>query len=180
MPAAPVDLEPAFDAERPFPARMGHKGGAIRKIVTTTDPKLLGVMYIFTAISFFLLGGLMAPLIRTELARPVCSSCPRAVQPAVHHARHTHAVVLCDPDRVRIRQLHAATADRRRAVNLVTTVVCLRAPGMTMFRMPIFTWNVLVTSILVLLAFPMLTAALMAREVDRHLGFEISDRPTRS
>jgi cytochrome c oxidase subunit 1 len=36
----------------------------------------------------------------------------------------------------------------------------MRAPGMTMFRMPIFTWNILVTSILVLLAFPLLTAAL--------------------
>ena len=45
-------------------------------------------------------------------------------------------------------------------VNMITTVVCLRAPGMTMFRMPIFTWNILVTSILVLLAFPILTAAL--------------------
>ena len=30
-------------------------------------------------------------------------------------------------------------------VNMITTVVCLRAPGMTMFRMPIFTWNILVT-----------------------------------
>ena len=45
-------------------------------------------------------------------------------------------------------------------VNMITTVVCMRAPGMTMFRMPIFTWNILVTSILVLLAFPLLTAAL--------------------
>ena len=35
------------------------------------------------------------------------------------------------------------------AVNFITTVVCMRAPGMTMFRMPIFTWNVLITSILV-------------------------------
>ena len=47
------------------------------------------------------------------------------------------------------------------AVNMITTVVCLRAPGMTMFRMPIFTWNILFTSILVLLAFPILTAALL-------------------
>jgi cytochrome c oxidase subunit I len=40
------------------------------------------------------------------------------------------------------------------AVNMITTIVCLRAPGMTMFRMPIFTWNILFTSILVLLAAP--------------------------
>src|SRR5690606_28966492 len=46
------------------------------------------------------------------------------------------------------------------AVNMATTVICLRAPGMTMWRMPIFTWNILFTSILVLLAFPILTAAL--------------------
>jgi cytochrome c oxidase subunit 1 len=55
-------------------------------------------------------------------------------------------------------------------VNFVTTVVCMRAPGMTMFRMPIFTWNVLVTSIMVLLAFPVLAAALLVLEIDRKLG----------
>ena len=46
-------------------------------------------------------------------------------------------------------------------VNFIATIVCLRAPGMTMFRMPIFTWNTLVTAILILLAFPILTAALL-------------------
>ena len=56
------------------------------------------------------------------------------------------------------------------AVNMITTVVCLRAPGMTMFRMPIFTWNILFTSILVLLAFPVLTAAFAGLLVDRVLG----------
>ncbi|MGY1714544.1 cytochrome c oxidase subunit I [Geodermatophilus sp. SYSU D01106] len=56
------------------------------------------------------------------------------------------------------------------AVNMITTVVCLRAPGMTMFRMPIFTWNIALTSLLVLFAFPVLTAALLALEADRNLG----------
>src|SRR5689334_5135940 len=37
------------------------------------------------------------------------------------------------------------------AVNMLTTVVVLRAPGMTLFRMPMFTWNIVVTSVLVLL-----------------------------
>ncbi|MGA8462758.1 MAG: cbb3-type cytochrome c oxidase subunit I, partial [Trebonia sp.] len=36
-------------------------------------------------------------------------------------------------------------------VNFVTTIFCMRAPGMTMFRMPIFTWNALLTSVLILL-----------------------------
>ncbi|MCO5997844.1 aa3-type cytochrome oxidase subunit I [Actinoallomurus rhizosphaericola] len=61
------------------------------------------------------------------------------------------------------------------SVNLITTIICMRAPGMTMFRMPIFTWNSLFTSILVLMAFPVLTAALFALEADRKLGAHIYD-----
>jgi cytochrome c oxidase subunit 1 len=61
------------------------------------------------------------------------------------------------------------------AVNFITTILCLRAPGMTMFRMPIFTWNVLFTSILVLPAFPVLTATLLALEADRKFGSHIFD-----
>ncbi len=55
-------------------------------------------------------------------------------------------------------------------VNFVTTIFCMRAPGMTMFRMSIFTWNVLLTSILILLAFPPLAAALLGLEADRRFG----------
>ena len=58
-------------------------------------------------------------------------------------------------------------------VNFVTTIICMRAPGMTMFRMPIFTWNVLLTSMLVLLAFPVLAAALLVLEIDRKLGAQV-------
>ncbi|MEV8596236.1 cytochrome c oxidase subunit I [Streptomyces sp. NPDC052012] len=61
------------------------------------------------------------------------------------------------------------------AVNFITTIICMRAPGMTMFRMPIFTWNVLLTSVLVLLAFPVLAAALLALEADRKFGAHIFD-----
>jgi cytochrome c oxidase subunit I len=60
-------------------------------------------------------------------------------------------------------------------VNLITTVICMRAPGMTMFRMPIFTWNILLTSVLALMAFPVLAAALLALEVDRKLGAHVFD-----
>jgi cytochrome c oxidase subunit 1 len=59
------------------------------------------------------------------------------------------------------------------AVNIITTVFYLRAPGMTMFRVPIFTWNMLVTGILILIAFPVLTAALVMLWADRHLGTHI-------
>jgi cytochrome c oxidase subunit I len=61
------------------------------------------------------------------------------------------------------------------AINIVTTVFTLRAPGMVMFRLPIFTWNMLVTSFLVLLAFPTLTAALALLWADRHLGAHFYD-----
>ncbi len=58
-------------------------------------------------------------------------------------------------------------------VNFITTIVCMRAPGMTMFRMPIFTWNILITSLLVLMAFPVLAAALLVLEIDRKLGAQV-------
>jgi cytochrome c oxidase subunit I len=58
-------------------------------------------------------------------------------------------------------------------VNLTATIFYLRAPGMTLFRMPIFTWNLLVTGILILLAFPVLTAGLIMLFCDRHFGTHI-------
>ena len=58
-------------------------------------------------------------------------------------------------------------------VNLVATIFYLRAPGMTMFRMPIFTWNMLVTALLILIAFPILTSALVMLFADRHFGTHI-------
>ncbi|MGH3926007.1 MAG: cytochrome c oxidase subunit I, partial [Pseudonocardiaceae bacterium] len=60
-------------------------------------------------------------------------------------------------------------------VNIVTTVVAMRAPGMRMFRMPIFTWNMLVTSVLVLIAFPVVSAAAVMLFSDRQLGSHIYD-----
>ncbi len=60
-------------------------------------------------------------------------------------------------------------------VNFITTVLCFRAPGMTMFRMPIFTWNILVTSFLIVIAFPPLTAALAMLFLDREVGTHFFD-----
>ncbi|WP_260634681.1 aa3-type cytochrome oxidase subunit I [Streptomyces angustmyceticus] len=61
------------------------------------------------------------------------------------------------------------------SVNFITTIICMRAPGMTMFRMPIFTWNILLTAVLVLLAFPVLAAALLVLEADRKFGAQVFD-----
>ncbi|SDR05366.1 cytochrome c oxidase subunit 1 [Curtobacterium sp. UNCCL20] len=59
------------------------------------------------------------------------------------------------------------------AVNFITTIITMRAPGMTMFRMSIFTWNTLVTALLVLMAFPVLAAALFGLGLDRVFDAQI-------
>ena len=59
------------------------------------------------------------------------------------------------------------------SVNLITTILTMRAPGMTMFRMPIFSWNTLITGILVLMAFQPLAAALLVLGADRILGSHV-------
>ncbi len=56
------------------------------------------------------------------------------------------------------------------AINFIVTVLRLRAPGMAMTRVPIFTWATLTTSILIVLAVPALTATLIILFADRHLG----------
>ncbi|MGV0800901.1 cbb3-type cytochrome c oxidase subunit I, partial [Mycolicibacterium elephantis] len=56
-----------LEARRPFPARMGPRGNLIYKLVTTTDHKLIGIMYVVTCFAFFFIGGLMALLMRAEL-----------------------------------------------------------------------------------------------------------------
>jgi cytochrome c oxidase subunit 1 len=56
------------------------------------------------------------------------------------------------------------------AVNFITTIFKMRAPGMTMFRMPMFSWTMLVTSLLVLLATPVFASALCMLFIDRNLG----------
>jgi cytochrome c oxidase subunit 1 len=59
------------------------------------------------------------------------------------------------------------------SVNFITTIICMRMPGMTMFRMPIFTWNILITGVLVLMAFPPLASALFALGADRRFDAQI-------
>ncbi|GAQ37081.1 cytochrome c oxidase polypeptide I [Mycobacterium pseudoshottsii JCM 15466] len=49
---------------------MGPKGSLIYKIITTTDHKMIGIMYMVACFIFFFIGGLMALLMRAELATP--------------------------------------------------------------------------------------------------------------
>ena len=55
-------------------------------------------------------------------------------------------------------------------VNLIATIVKMRAPGMDVMKMPIFTWTALCTNILIVAAFPVLTAVLALLSLDRYVG----------
>jgi cytochrome o ubiquinol oxidase subunit 1 len=55
-------------------------------------------------------------------------------------------------------------------INLIATIVKMRAPGMSMMKMPIFTWTALCTNILIVAAFPILTAVLAMLSLDRYVG----------
>ncbi|MBV8618134.1 MAG: cbb3-type cytochrome c oxidase subunit I, partial [Curvibacter sp.] len=55
-------------------------------------------------------------------------------------------------------------------VNLIATIVKMRAPGMTMMKMPVFTWTALCTNVLIVAAFPVLTAVLVLLSLDRYVG----------
>ncbi len=55
-------------------------------------------------------------------------------------------------------------------VNFVTTILKLRAPGMTYFRMPVFCWTALATNLMIVATFPILTATFMMLLLDRYLG----------
>ena len=61
------------------------------------------------------------------------------------------------------------------AVNIITTIVCLRCPGMTLGRMPLFVWLSLVMAVLVILAIGPLSAAQMMLLIDRYLGGHFFD-----
>ncbi|KMO82501.1 cytochrome c oxidase subunit I [Mycolicibacterium chlorophenolicum] len=238
---------PQLSARRPFPERRRRIGTVLYQLVTATDHKLIGQMYMVTAFGFFFAGGLMALFMRAELATPGLQflSNEQYNQLFTMHGTimlllYATPVIFAFANLVLPLQIGAPDVAFPRlnafsywlfllgglivmsgfitpggaadfgwtayaplsnaihspgaggdlwimglivaglgtilgAVNMITTVVCMRAPGMTMFRMPIFTWNVFVTSILILMAFPLLTAALFALAADRHLGAHVYD-----
>ncbi|WP_035805868.1 aa3-type cytochrome oxidase subunit I [Kitasatospora mediocidica] len=224
-----------------------RQGRTVLRWVTSTDHKMIGNLYLATSFGFFLVGGVLAMLMRAELMRPGLQFVSNeqynqlftmhgtimlllfATPTFVGFANAVMPLQIGAPD-VAFPRLNAFTywafllgalmvlsgfltaqgaaafgwfayaplngqvfspgsgADLWTmglvvaglgtilgAVNFITTITCLRAPGMTLFRMPIFTWNVLFTSIMVLMAFPVLTAALLALEADRKFGAHVFD-----
>ena len=224
------------------------KGQIVVDWLTTTDHKKIGYLYLITSFTYFLIGGVMALVIRAQLAAPGLEIVQTKEQYNQLFTMHGTIMLLMfatplfaafanilmpvqigAPD-VAFPRLNAvaywlysfgsfiavagfftpqgaasfgwfAYAPLSSAtfspgiggdlwvfglalsgfgtilggVNFITTILTMRAPGMTMFRMPIFTWNTLVTSILVIMCFPPLAAALFALGADRRLDAHIFD-----
>lgn len=55
-------------------------------------------------------------------------------------------------------------------INFITTIMKMRAPGMTLMKMPMFTWSILITNLIIVFAFPVLTVALALMTMDRLFG----------
>ncbi len=222
-------------------------GQQVVRVLTSTDHKLIGKLYLGASFFWFLVGGLMALVMRSELASPG----QQFVSDELYNQLFTmHGLVMLllfatplffgfanvimplqigSPDVAFPRLnmfsfwlflfgglvaasgfltptgaadfgwfMYAPLSDEIRspgvggdlgimglylaglgsilgAVNFMTTIICMRVPGMTMFRMPIFTWNTLITSLLVLMVFPILGACLLVLESDRQLGTLIFD-----
>jgi cytochrome c oxidase subunit 1 len=214
--------------------------------LTTVDHKKIGVLYIVNAFAFFFFAGLLALVIRTELAVPGLQFVDQSTfnQAFTMHgtlmiflfivpvfsgfANYVVPLMLGAPDMAfpRINALSfwmlplggllivsgylvggaaaggwtgynpltqeqfspgdgtdlwimglavVGTASILGSVNFLTTIFKMRAPGMTLYRMPIFVWTVLVTQALILLATPVITAALIALFIDRNYGGSFFD-----
>ncbi len=213
--------------------------------VTSTDHKVIGISYMVTAVVFFLVGGAMAGLMRTQLARPEQNIVSEDTYNQLFTMHGTIMVLLFVspfafgianyflPIHIGARdmafpRLNALgywltlvagitmlsgflTADGAAkfgwygyaplsdgvytpniggdlwivgvallgfagiatAVNIVATVSTMRAPGMTMFRMPVFVWTMFATSLLILVTFPVLTAAGVMLFADRNFGAQV-------
>jgi cytochrome c oxidase subunit 1 len=229
----------------PGPIHRVTRGSVILSWLRTTDAKKIGLMYLVTSYGFFLAGGVMALLMRAELARPGLQflsteqynqlftmhgtlmlllfatpivfafanyivplqiGAPDVSFPRLNNlsywlftfggllllasfltpdgaadfgwtgyttlSRATNSPGV-GPNMWIIGLVLSGVGTILASVNMITTILTLRAPGMTMFRMPLFTWNILITALMVILAFPVLAAALLVLLSDRQLGSQV-------
>jgi cytochrome c oxidase subunit 1 len=218
-----------------------HHDYGLKSWLMTVDHKRIGVMYAVTAFGFFLLGGIEALLVRTQLAVPD----NKLIDPDTFNALFTmHALtmiflalmplgvaffniavpLMIGARDVAFPRLNAFSywvfvfgglllnlgwvsggapadgwfayanltsrefspgpgmdfyalglqvlgiASMAGALNFIVTILNMRAPGMTLMRMPVFVWMTLVTSVLIVLAFPVITVALVLLSLDRLAG----------
>src|SRR6266496_4153564 len=175
---------------------IGYQRHPIWEWLTTTDHKKIGIMYLVNSYIFFGVAGLLAMFIRTELAEPGTQFFNEQQFNELFTMHGTTMIFLfvipilagfanyivplqigaLDMAFPRVNALSfwmlplAGASSILGSVNFITTIFNMRAPGMTMFRMPMFCWTVLVTQLLVLLATPVFTSALVLLLIDRNLG----------
>ncbi|MCS7295438.1 MAG: cbb3-type cytochrome c oxidase subunit I, partial [Dehalococcoidia bacterium] len=227
-----------------LPRPAAYERPALLEWLTTVDHKKLGILYLYTTVFFFAVGGILALLVRTQLAVadntflgrqaynevftmhasamlflfviPVWAGFGNYLVPLMIGARDMafprinalsywllpiggilmFAGFLVDGgaasagwtaysplartlgpgmDLWIIAVIILGISSTIGAANFITTILRMRAPGMTMFRMPIFCWTVLVTAVLQLLATPVLAAALAMLYIDRNFGGSFFD-----
>jgi cytochrome c oxidase subunit 1 len=234
-------IDPALGGATHAGAVRGERGDVLTWL-TTTDHKRIGILYLVTAFAFFLIGGLLALLMRLELAQPGLQFVDAETYNQTFTMHGTIMMFLFGTPMVAafanyLVPLQVGTADMvfprlnalsywlflfggivvlsgyfaaggaadvgwtgyvpnsdlhystttgtdlwivglaltgiatiLGAINFTTTIYTRRAPGMSMLRMPMFCWNILVASILILFAFPALTGALAMLLFDRRFG----------
>jgi cytochrome c oxidase subunit 1 len=227
-----------------LPRPKGYERPAILEWLTTVDHKRLGILYLYVTMFFFAVGGILALLVRTQLAVadntfvdhqtynqiftmhasamlflfviPVWAGFGNYIVPLQIGANdmafpriNALSFWLVPPagiimfsgflvsggaaqagwtaysplartlgtgmDLWIIAVLLLGTSSILGAANFLVTMFRMRAPGMTMFRMPIFCWTILVTAVLQLLATPVLAAALVMLFIDRNFGGSFFD-----
>jgi cytochrome c oxidase subunit 1 len=226
------------------PAATGTRSG-LYDWLTTTDHKKIGILYLVNSFVMFFLGGILALVVRAELAQPGLQFIKEDVynQAFTIHAslmlflfiipilagfgNYIVPIQIGAPDMAfpRINALSfwmlplagililtgfvtggaaetgwtayaplseaqysgvgqdlwivgvilIGTSSILGAINFLVTIFKMRAPGMTMFRMPIMVWTILVTSTLVLMATPVLTSGLIMLFIDRNYGGHFFD-----
>src|SRR5687768_16967669 len=232
--AAPTQVSPGA-------ASYAGSNSGIWGWITTVDHKRIGTLYLYTALSFFIIGGLEAVIIRAQLQGPNGTLVSAEVYNQLFTMHGTTMIFLAvmplsaaffnfliplqigardvafprlnafsywiylfggifislpiffnaAPDGgwfgyaplttkayspginidfwvVGLQILGISTLSA--SFNFITTIVNMRAPGMNMMRMPMFTWNAFVVQFLVLLAFPVITIALQFLIFDRFFG----------
>jgi cytochrome c oxidase subunit 1 len=218
-----------------------YRRSIIWEWITTVDHKKIGILYLFTSLFFFLIGGILAMMIRTQLIVPDNTFLGPATYNEVFTMHGTIMIFLAVmplnaaffnfliPLQIGARDvafprlnafsywaflfggllilssvLYGAApnagwfgyanlttltyspginvdfwifglqilgiASVASALNFFVTIINMRAPGMRMMRMPVFTWMSLVTAVLLMLAIPSLTIGLVELTFDRYFG----------
>ena len=229
----------AVTEARPKPLAPEPRRGRVLTWLTTTDHKKIGILYLVNSFAFFVIAGILALLMRSELARPGTQFLSARAYNQVFTEHGTLMIFLVifptlagfgnyfvplqigalDMAFPRVNALSfwllpvggltivsgfvakggaaaggwtsfaplseqlgtgedlwiaglllVGAASILGAINFIVTILRMRAPGMSMMRMPIFCWSTLATSLLVVLATPVITAGLVMLFTDRNLG----------